>query len=172
MYFLISLMPANNCTPPNLEYLSDTANLLPKGSWVQQGSDQALGGTFFTSNNSSATASWDDQIPSAGAYQVSIWSPQAPDFSSSVTVEVNDSTGSYPITYTQRSYGARWYLLGDYYFVKGTQKNAVRIHGSTSGLVAANAIRISKFPECHASPGATCQDFVPKGPTCPTRPSE
>ena len=168
MYFLIKEMESNACTPPTLEFLSSDASLVPADSWHQETSNQALGGTFVTSADSAATASWDVNIPSDGAYQVSLWFPQSPKLSRSVKVEVNDVTGTYSTTLSQQSYGARWFLLGDYYFIKGAQNNAVRIFGSPSGMVAANAIRIVKYPECYDSPGATCQDFVPKGPTCPT----
>lgn len=139
--------------------------MVTSGAWTSSSSNQALGGSFLQSSDGNAELYWNVDIPEEGLYEVAVWFPQSKSFSSSTTFTVNSYTGAYPFSISQQSYGGRWYKLSDFYFVKGTQK-LLSISGKSNSIVAANAIKISKWPECHDSPGATCQDFTPSGATC------
>ena len=168
MYFITQRLPTTPCTPPTLQF-TVSSNFHSVGKWTNNSSPQCLAGECVQTADSGATAGWDVQIPSTGIYEVSIWSPQDQTYSPSITVTVTDSTGTYPWTITQQSYGGRWYKLGDFYYVKGNHQNSVSIQAGSTGITVANAIRLTKWPECHGAPAATCQDYQPSGPTCLTR---
>lgn len=155
------------CSPPILTLTTKSPSFISSGTWNSASSNDALNGEYvYVSNDELAEASWDIDIPSTGLYEIAIWSPQSTSFTDSATIVVNSYTGLYSFNVSQQSYGGRWYKLGDFYLVSGNQK-VVTIHGSSSSVVVANAIKISKWPECRHSPGATCEDFNPSGPICP-----
>lgn len=156
---------ANNpCSPPVIKETISSTAFTTTGSWSGEVANDAYGGNYLLTSDASATAFWNINVPSTGLYEVCVWSPQSPSFTSSATVQVNSVTGAYNITVSQQSYGGRWYKLGDFYLTAG-QSNVVGVFGGSS--VVANAVKLSKWPECNHSPGALCTDFDPSAPaTC------
>ena len=155
------------CAPPIITLDTSSTSFETNGNWIAGSSNQALSNNFLqVTNDVSATASWSVDIPATGLYEVAIWSPQSNDFSDSTTMVVNSYTGKYTFHVSQQSYGGRWYKLGDFYFTKGEIAKCVTIRGSSDSTVVANAIKISQWPECNDSPGATCQDFNPSDDIC------
>lgn len=156
------------CTPPIFKYsISDPHFSILSGSWTQNSANDAYNGEYLMSGAPGDSVSWSMEIPSSGLYEVCIWSPQSVDFSNGALVQVLSNNIVYNYTLSQEYYGGRWYKLGDFYMDKGQQNNIVAIQQlPNSQPVVASAIKISKWPECHHSPGALCTDIDPKLPVC------
>jgi hypothetical protein len=90
-----------------------------------------------------------------GLYEVVVWSPQSKNFSKATSVTVNHSDGVSTQTLDQTHYGGRWYKLGDFRFDAGLHNQIVTIQNN-GGTSVANAVKLTRWPECNGVPGAIC----------------
>jgi len=75
-----------------------------------------------------------------GNYEVSVWSPSSPHYSSKVPVEVNFMDGKTMVYLNQQVNGGKWIKIGNWTFEKG-QKQRIRIIGEKSNFVIADAVK-------------------------------
>ncbi len=89
----------------------------------------------------SAVFTWTPTIPSSGAYKLYAKWPADADRPTDALYTVTHAGGTTPVTVNQRQNGGQWHLLGTFTMNPG-QNHGVDLESSTTGTVAADAIRI------------------------------
>ncbi|HEX3719578.1 MAG TPA: hypothetical protein VH595_16615 [Verrucomicrobiae bacterium] len=107
-----------------------------------------LGGYYQAANttniNPTAGAVYTPNIPAAGAYDVSIWYPQSPIFTTNAQVYVAGATNELLTRVNQTTGGGAWDLIAtNFYFASGKGGNVTIYNdtGETNKSIVANAMR-------------------------------
>lgn len=160
---VIDELGLNAGCPPKIKIDNPDPAVAIAGSWAvvtDQSVDYDMYGASYlstTTTSSTATASvtWNLNVPSAGKYEVCVWSPLK---NSATTIQytVNHAAGATPVSVDQRYYGGRWYRLGDFDFSAGQGSVVLTNHaGSTGKVVMADAVKITKWPTADSEPPGT-----------------
>ena len=88
-----------------------------------------------------AVFTWLPVVPASGAYKIYANWPADAARPTAATYTVTHAGGTTPVVVNQRQNGGQWHLLGTYTLTPG-QNHGVDLESSTSGVVAADAIRI------------------------------
>ena len=88
-----------------------------------------------------AVFTWLPTVPASGAYKIYANWPADASRPTAATYTVTHAGGATPVVVNQRQNGGQWHLLGTYTLDPG-QNHGVDLESSTSGVVAADAIRI------------------------------
>ncbi|MBN1488726.1 MAG: serine hydrolase, partial [Phycisphaerae bacterium] len=108
-----------------------------------------------TTSAHSATASvtWNLNVPRAGLYEVTVWSPQK---NTGTTVEytVHHAEDSTAVPIDQQHNGGRWVRLGDFEFNAGSGQVVLTNEASGgSAYIMADAVKITRWPAGYYIPG-------------------
>lgn len=140
--------------PPKIKIDNTSAAVSTTGTWnvvTDQSVDYDMYGASYlscTSTAGTATASitWTLNPPSAGLYEVCVWSPQKTT-GTTVTYRVNHASGTSPVTVDQRHFGGRWYRLGDFNFNAGQGTVVLNNQTASAGkYIMADAVKITRWP--------------------------
>jgi protein phosphatase methylesterase 1 len=139
--------------PPKIQIDNTDPAVNIAGSWsvvTDQSIDYDMYGPSYlaTTSQTAATANvtWNLNVPSAGRYEVCVWSPQKTT-GTVITYRVYHDAGSTPVTVDQRHFGGRWYQLGNFDFAAGQGVVVLTNQASQSGkYVMADAVKITKWP--------------------------
>lgn len=101
--------------------------------------------THRINNGNGATAQYTPVIPRSGVYAVYVTFVGASNRADNVSYEIFHHGEARVLTVNQQqsSYNGQWYLLGEYYFAKGTGNYVKLDTAGTSGWVMADAVRFA-----------------------------
>jgi protein phosphatase methylesterase 1 len=139
--------------PPKWKIDNTDPAVVVAGSWdfvTDQSVDYDMYGASYlaTQSQKTATASvtWNLNVPSAGRYEVCVWSPQK-STGTTVTYRVYHEAGSTAVGVNQRYYGGRWFRLGDFDFAADQGSVVLTNQAQQSGkYVMADAVKVTKWP--------------------------
>lgn len=119
------------------------------GVWIASSTAPGFYGAYYqiaatTNVFPTASAAFVPQIPESGQYDVSIWYPQSPQFTTNASLVISGATNQIGLAVNQTINGGQWDLLSnDVYFAAGTSGNVTIYNGTgeTNRDVVANAMR-------------------------------
>jgi hypothetical protein len=119
------------------------------GIWSAGYTGSGIYGNYYQIANTTnvyptASAAYIPNIPVPGQYDVSIWHPQNPEFTTNAQVYISGATNEVIVSVNQTTNGGGWQpLVNDMYFAGGVAGNATIYNdtGETNKSVVANAMR-------------------------------
>ena len=126
--------------------MSDQANAMRAGNWIQSTVFGFNGPSFYADNSAQASVNYYVDVPVDGYYEVYAFNVTAVNRTDSAKYSVIDSSGS-SSTYLINQNDVnlrRWYKIGDHY-LKAGRRNVVRLSNeglSTGKLVSADAVMV------------------------------
>ena len=137
------------------------------GSWTTATSSPDKYGSDYryatvTNNTTTASALYYPNVPAKAGYDVSIWYPQGGNRTTNALINIIYSGGTLAPRANQQANGGKWVPVGTNLTFRPGQFDGVRISnftGETSGVVMADAVRLSYSLTQDKPPGPTTPDW-------------